>query len=176
VRKKAAVGVLTDLIVAPLADAELVASTGIKERPWPWVLVRHLGIEDLAAIHCMIDGQDPDEPLTPPEWLTNPFTKEKMVATILSRYLEGFQDVAGDGEVLVFRTPPALVNLLAGLDAGKAAELAHRWSAYRSAQRYGDGTPVEFPEEEASAYLEHVVKMAKAATNDNSELFVWMCT
>lgn len=176
VRKKGGMGVLTDLIVAPLAEADAVASTGIKERPWPWADVKGLGIEDLATIHCLIDGQDPNEPVTPPESRTNPFTKEKMVVTIFSRYASGFKVVAGEEEIGVFRTPPALVNVLAGLDAVRAAELAHRWSVAKSAERYGDGRPVPvFPEAVASAYLEHIVKMARAATEGNSELFVWMC-
>ena len=76
-------GVLTDLVVAPLADADSVATTETNERPWPWVDVKGLGFEDLVTIHCLIDRQNPNEPVTPPEWQTNPFTKEEMAVTIV---------------------------------------------------------------------------------------------
>jgi hypothetical protein len=174
--EKAGMGVLTDLVVAPLAEAAAVASTGINQRAWTSVDVKGLGIDDLATIHCLIDGCDPNEPVSPAEWQVNPFTKEKMVVTTFSRYLDGFDLVAEQGDIVVLRAPPPLVNTLAGLDSTKAAELALRWSATKSSERYGDGRPVPaFREDVASAYLEHVMKMAKAASESHKELFVWMC-
>jgi hypothetical protein len=73
------VGVLTDLVVAPLADAAAVAKTALKERTWPWADAKGLGVDDLATMHCLLDGRDPDEPVAPPEWHYNPFTKQRMV-------------------------------------------------------------------------------------------------
>jgi hypothetical protein len=168
-------GVLTDLIVAPLSDAAAVATTGSKERPWPWVDVKGLGVEELATIHCLIDGVDPKEPVSPPEWRTNPFTKEKRAVTMFSRYVGGFDMVAGDEEVCAMRLPPVLVARLARLDSATATDLARGWRSMRpAAERHGDGTPAQVLAEYRSC-LECVAAMAKEATGRNQELLLWMC-
>jgi hypothetical protein len=169
-------GVLVHLLVAPLAEATAVASKRIKERIWTWVDVKGLGVEDLPMIHCLLDGRDPSESVKPAEWSELPFTKEKAVVTMLSTYMSAFELVAEDEEVAVLRVPPILTNVLAGLNEAKAAELTRKWSVAKSAERYGDGSPVPpFQEEMATGYIEHLTRMAKTAVQRNEELLVWAC-
>jgi hypothetical protein len=168
-------GVLTDLIVAPLADTAPIASTASKERPWPWKDVKGIGVDDLATILCLLDGHDPHAPVTPSEWVKNPFTKKKVAVTAVGRRMREFEAVAEDGEVVVFRVPRALVEGLAALQVTGVADLARRWSVDKSSERYGDGRRVQpFPEETAAAYLAEIVAMARKAVDERQELFVWM--
>jgi hypothetical protein len=169
-------GVLTDLVVAPATAAAAVAETGSNERSWPWADVRRFDIVDLAMTHCLIDGRDPNVPVTPPEWVVNPFTKKRMAVTTHNKYAQAMELVAEHGEVVVFRVPAVLVATLARFDSTAAAHLAREWSVAKSSERYGDGTLVTpFGEDVAAAYLGDVVAMARVAAERSDELFVWMC-
>jgi hypothetical protein len=171
------VGILTDLIVAPLADAEAVAAANFAERRWPHVDVNGIGPEDLASMHCVLDGRAPLDPVTPPQWQANPFTKHQMPVTYLSQYLQAFEPAAEahDGEIIVLRVPSVLVAKLAALDEAAAADLASKWSREKSSGTFGDGRPVPpFTMGAATSYLERILVMARAAVRDDHALLVWL--
>jgi hypothetical protein len=169
-------GVLTDLVVAPLSDVPSVASTPPNERRWPWVDVKGLPLGSLSRIHCLLDGVDPSDPVAPPEWIVNPFTKGQVAVTMGGRHQKAFEVVAGDGDAIVSRVPSELVHKLARLDSSGTARLRHRWWVHESSGRDGDGQAVTpFPEDLAAAYLEEAIAMAKTAVARDEELLVWEC-
>jgi hypothetical protein len=156
-------GVLTDLVVAPLTDAARVAIVPSNERPWPWKDAKGLGVEDLALMQCALDGRDPAELVVPPEWKVNPFTKERVAVTTVGRYLAAFEHVAAEDEVLVLRVPAPLVERLARCDARETADLVRRWT---------ESKPIR--PEAALEYMALIVGMAAEATARRHELFVWL--
>jgi hypothetical protein len=169
-------GVLTDLVVAPLGDAPCVAGNTRRDPSWTWVDVKGLGIDDIATLHCLLDGGDPKASSSPPEWVVNPFTKEKQAVTVVGRYLRDLELVAEHQSVLVFRVPTPLLRRLAQLDAAGIIELARRWRSEKSQERDGRGRPVPlFSETETAAYVARICDMARVATSKDHELFVWMC-
>jgi hypothetical protein len=187
------------LIVAPLSDAGLIEDRPIEERSWPSAELRGAHVPDLAVLHCAIEGHDPNEPLTPPQWTENLFTKQKVAVTIFDRYLDGFELVdegrllpgstvgtmAADGLIqgrtLVFRVPPALVDSLARgrlpyreTRVEPPLDLARRWSTVSSSQRYADGKAMPgLSEEVAARCLDKLIEMAKLAVDRTDDLFVW---
>jgi len=121
--------VLTDLIVAPLADATAVAETGAKDRVWPWVDVKGFDISDLAAIQCLMEGLDPSEPVTPPEWRNNPFMKTKMAVTVLVRMMDAFirpcRVLRSTGDSVAALVVLDVLNRLADATAAPVASISH---------------------------------------------------
>jgi hypothetical protein len=169
-------GVLMDLVVAPLSEASAVAERSSRDRPWPWRDVKGIGLDDLATLHCFLDACDPNAPVDPPQWLENPFTKKKVEVTMFGRYVERFTVVAEEGEGVLFAAPAELVTALAGLDAARADDLARRWSDAKSSERLGDGSALQaFPVSTAVAYLNDVIAMAREASRRKEALLVWIC-
>jgi hypothetical protein len=162
-------GVLTDLVVAPMSDAAAVGRTPSDKRPWPSIDVKGLGPDDLALLHCLVDGRDPDALVTPPEWVVNPFTKKRVAVTILGSYMRAFEHAPGDGEIVVVRLPGVFVSALAKLTPGAVRDLAQRW------HDADDKTSGGFVVDDAAACLDAATAIARTAVERGHEVFAWVC-
>lgn len=167
-------GVLTDLVVAPLEDADAVANVDSSERPWPWCDAKGLGFEEVAALHCILDGLDPDTPVEPPAWMENPFTKQNIAVTTIVRYVEGFESAgdSDDSEVVLMRAPADFVHRVAQLDEVALHDLARRWTEYEAREAVR-GRKMRTLEESAE-YLNHLADMSRTAHQRGHELYVWI--
>ncbi len=75
------------LLVALVDDVDEIASTPAAERPWRSIDAQGLHYEDLAELHCILDGVDPGAGLSPPESWRHPFTLERLQVTRRMSYV-----------------------------------------------------------------------------------------
>src|SRR6185295_18581490 len=91
-------GVLTDFIVAPREDAKAVVNEGSSSPKWPSLQSKGLLLHEVAAVHALLDGEDPNRPTGPPARRRNPFTGKEMdfTRTVMNDYMARFDEFTAD--------------------------------------------------------------------------------
>lgn len=162
-------GVFSDLIVAPLRDAASIADVAPTRRSWTWRPFGKYDPSDVACIYCLADGHAPCDPVDPPRWMTNPFTKKKQPVLLVADYIARFELVSDeDSEIVVMRLPPIFVGQLAAKTASDLATLAESWAREASNSDWTARNATGFSESVAVLHA-----MAMLATERSEELFLW---
>ena len=118
-------GLSSDFVVADRSEATAVADTVDRER-WPSLQSSGFTILEVGLLHFVLTGADPDAPVSPPRFVTSPFSGKEAQVTVGTAYLDGFTCHDDRGEAWVHEVPPSLVEELAkasGLDA-----VAAKWA------------------------------------------------
>lgn len=176
------------LFVAPLTAAGTLERGDIAALPWQSAKL-HCSALDLVFLRCVIAGDDPTAPVSPPEAWWNAFTQRNEALTFFQRHLGSFEAVV-DGKLtdigqaadegllqgfpLVVRVPRDLVARLVERAGTDVRALAEQWSSAVSSRRYEDGRPIaELSINAAEDCLATLIGLAEAATTRREDLFVW---
>lgn len=147
-------GIQSELFVASSGEAESVASAGLDEGPWTRVDISRLLVDDLATIHCLLDGDDPEAPES------------------FERYLASYQEIGEFDEVLIYQLPHVFVNKIVALDSTKASEVARRWISLESSKQHDGST---LPADVALEYVESLMKIARMASEQRQDILLRLC-
>ena len=119
-------GILTDFVMADVSEANAVASA-VDRGKWPTVSSGRLTTLEVARLHFVMTGEDPDAPASPPQTVRNPFTKAEVPVTIFMQYMSTFTTLVDGGEFWVHQLPASLVGEIA--QASDLPSIAERWAA-----------------------------------------------
>jgi len=141
------VGVLSDLVVAPVDDAEKVAHADVPSRAFGGIDIKGIDTVKFGTLHSLVTGRTFDE--------------------VLALY-DPVVEVSDDGP-WVFRIPEELVERLAALSEEEGRTVAAKWAATEEFALSG------WDEAAVSDGLVAICELARRAVDSGQALFLWMC-
>ena len=139
-------GVLSDLVVAPVGDAERVAHAQVPSQVFDGIDIKGIDSVRFGTLHSLLTGQA-FEDLLP---LYDP------VVTV------------SDEGPWVFQIPREIVALLAGLDDTRKSEVARQWA------KTEEFALDRWTEREVASVLDSISTLAKKVIEPDQALFLWM--
>ncbi|HEY2516149.1 MAG TPA: hypothetical protein VGI39_35000 [Polyangiaceae bacterium] len=155
-------GILSDFVVADRSEAAAVADAVRRDR-WPSLQSKGFTLLELGLLHFALTGTDPDVPVSPPEFVKNPFTKTEMPVTVGTAYLDEFTCLQDRGESWVHEVPGPLVAELG--NAASLKEAATRWA--RNEELRGASTA------DLEVVLVQLQRLARLALEQKKSLLLW---
>ncbi len=140
-------GVLSDLVVAPVDDAEKVAHADVPSRAFGGIDIKGIDTVKFGTLHSLVTGRTFDE--------------------VLALY-DPVVEVSDDGP-WVFRIPEELVERLAALSEEEGRTVAAKWAATEEFALSG------WDEAAVSDGLVAICELARRAVDSGQALFLWMC-
>jgi len=139
-------GVLSDLVVAPVEEAERVAHAQVPSQEFNGIDIKGIDTVRFETLHSLLTGQAFDD--------------------LLPLY-EPVVTVSDEGP-WVFQIPQDLVALLAGFDDARKSEVARQWA------KTEEFALDRWTEREVASALDSISTLAKKAIEPDQALFLWM--
>lgn len=141
-------GVLSDFVVAGLADAPRVCASNRPGHDFAGLDARGIDTVKLATLHAILTGGEVD-----PSFMSD---------TLCS---------SGDDGPWVFEVPTDLVQRLAQLDAPERGAVGAAWASTEEfSPRYDD-----WPAEAVQQVLEDLAALCRRTAAEGEALLLWMC-
>jgi hypothetical protein len=144
-------GLLTDFFVATRAEVLAFDMSKSPSDCFPTHQVKGIDPIKVATLHTILVGGDLDD-------------TEAVVLRVPPdvRHL-------GDGEVAIFEVPREVVHGLAGLTAGRAAEVGEAWLATEEFEGHG------WESDEFDAWFKELREFMAGAVRADKPVFLWLC-
>jgi hypothetical protein len=139
-------GVLSDLVVAPVGDADRVAHAQVPSQVFDGIDIKGIDSVKFGILHSLLTG--------------------RAFGDLLPLY-DPAVTVSEEGP-WVFQIPQDLVASLAGLDEPRKSEVARQWAktAEFALDRWAEG--------EVASALDSISTLAKRGVEPGQALFLWM--
>jgi hypothetical protein len=155
-------GILSDFVVADRAEAAAVATTVDRKR-WPCLQSKGITILEVGLLHFALTGEDPRAPVSPPQFVKNPFTGKELAVSVGTAYLDQFTCLEDHGEAWVHEVPASLVGELA--DVASVDGIAARWVEFEELENV--------PPKAVRATLVELRRLAQLARGQEKTLLLW---
>jgi hypothetical protein len=120
-------GILSDFVVADRSEASAVGGDVARDS-WPNFPSTGFTTLEVGLLYFALTGRDARAPVSPPEFVKNPYTGKMLPVSVGVAYLEEFTCLDDGGESWVHEVPASLVEEL--VRATDLEAVASRWVQY----------------------------------------------